>query len=383
MVKRVRVEQFGFELPAESVPHPTAGLTSSVDTQLKEILEVVGKALSGITAHHRGIERAKKFAETTLHRHEEDKRQRKEKPQEGFHHDGRIDAVAGTGVISELGMGDEKFGPNDSTGKKTASNLMEKTSEKTGEVVGKGREAVQESEDRSDSARGWTDRVQGAVTQAIDKSKEGVVKVWDGAKGTVTNIARTAEELEQEIEEEIERQRRNLEHQRQVAEEIKALPVVLIKNFATKTPFTEQLVTVLAEWSASVAEGGVAHVIVLSDNRENGRRLAKGELRALQIPRDINVDRIFNFNFGAALPATPLQNIQLSDADPVSALAFVAEKIGTQGAPAFLSINQKINLEKLGGRSSDLQTASSFTYSRISLSTTQPPCSLFTKSVVV
>jgi len=261
-----------------------------VDTQLKEILEVVGKALSGITAHHRGIERAKKFAESTLHRHEEDKRRRMEKAQEGFYHDGRIDAVAGTGVISELGMGDEKFGPNDVNGKKTTSNLVEKTSEKTGEVIEKGRAAVQESEERSDSARGWTNRVQGVVTQAIDKSKEGVVKVWDGAKGTVTNIARTAEELEQEVEESIERQRRNLEHQRQAAEEIKALPVVVIKNFSTRTPFTEQLVTVLAEWSASVAEGGVAHVIVLSDNRENGRKLAKGELRALHILRDIKVN---------------------------------------------------------------------------------------------
>ena len=279
----MRVEHIGFELPTEFVPHPTAGLTSSVDTQLKEILDVVGKALNGITVHHREIERAKKFAETTLYRHEEDKRQRIEKAQQAFPHDGRIDAVAGTGIISELGMGDEKFGPNDFNGKKTTSNVVEKTAEKTGEVVEKGREAVQESEEKSDSSRddkkGWTDRVQGAVTQAIDMSKGGVVKVWDGAKGTVTNIARTAEELEQELEEGLERRRRSLERQREVAEEIKALPVVVIKNFATKTPFTEQLVTVLAEWSASVAEGGVAHVIVLSDNRENGRRLAKGEPR--------------------------------------------------------------------------------------------------------
>ena len=280
----MRVKLFAFELPVKIVPHPTAGLTSSVDTQLKEILEVVGKALSGITARHRDIERAKKFAETTLHRHGEDKRRDKEKVQQGFHHDGRIDAVAGTGIISELGMGDEKFGPNDVNGKKTATNLVEKPSEKTGEVVEKGKEAVQEPEERSDS--GWTGRVSGVVTQAIDKSKEGVVKVWDGARGTVTNIARTAEELEQELEEGLERHRRNLEHQRQVAEEIKALPVVVIKNFATRTPFTEQLVTVLAEWSASVAEGGVAHVIVLSDNRENGRRLAKGERRATHILRD-------------------------------------------------------------------------------------------------
>lgn len=56
----------------------------------------------------------------------------------------------------------------------------------------------------------------------------------------------------------------------------------------------------------------------------------------------------------------PLQSVQLSDADPVSALAFVSEKFGTQGAPASLSSSQKVNVEKLGGRSSDLQTASAF-----------------------
>jgi hypothetical protein len=286
----VRAEQISFELTTEFVPRPIAGLTSSVDTQLKEILEVVGKALSGITVRH--LERAKKFAETTPHYHEEDKRRRMEKAQQGFHHDGRIDAVAGTGIISELGMGDEKFGPNDVNGKKTTSHLVEKTAEKTGEVGEKGREVVQQSEERPDTAldetKGWTDHVQGVVTQAIDKSKEGVVKAWDGARGTAIDIARTAEELEQELEEGLKRKRQSLEHQRQVEEEVMALPVVVIKNFATKTAFTEQLVTVLAEWSAGVAEGGVAHVIVLSDNRENGRRLAKGEPRVLHISSAIH-----------------------------------------------------------------------------------------------
>lgn len=271
-----------------SIAHLTAGLTSSVDTQLKEILDVVGTALSGITERYHDVQRAKKFAETTLHFRQEGNCQRTEEVQQGFHHDGRVDAVAGTGVISELGMGVEKFGPNDFDGKKTTSNLVEKTAGKTGEVIEQGNEAVQASKERPDSAynenKGWTDRVQGAMTQAIDKSKGGVVKVWDGAKGTVTNIARTAEELEKDVEESIGQRRRQFEHQREVAEEIKALPVVVIKNFATKTSFTEQLVTVLAEWSASLAEGGVAHVIVLSDNRENGRRLAKGELGALYIP---------------------------------------------------------------------------------------------------
>jgi RNA12 protein len=36
----------------------------------------------------------------------------------------------------------------------------------------------------------------------------------------------------------------------------------------------------------------------------------------------------------------------------------VSERLGTQGAPASLRNSEKINLEKLGGRSSDLQTAS-------------------------
>jgi len=101
---------------------------------------------------------------------------------------------------------------------------------------------------------------------------------------------------------------------------------------------------------------------------------------ALHTLRNINV--CWNLFFWAALPVTPLQNIQLSDADPASALGFVSEKFGTQGAPASLNTSQKINLEKLGGRSSDLQTASSFTYPRASFSTTHPPCSLFTKSEV-
>ena len=250
-----------------------------MDTQLKEILDVVGKALSGVTERHRDIQRAKKFAEATLRRRSEDERRRAEEVQQGSYHDGGIDAVAGTGIISELGMGIERSGPNGLEGKKTT---VETTTDNTAEVAEQKSEAAQKPEESA----GWTGRVQGAMTQAIDMSKEGVVKVWDGATGTATNIARAVEELEEDIEESIEQRRRNLEHQREVAEEIKALPVVVIKNFATKTPFTERLVTVLAEWSASLAEGGVAHVVVLSDNRENGRKLAKGGYRVLISLRD-------------------------------------------------------------------------------------------------
>ena len=35
------------------------------------------------------------------------------KIQRGEWHDGRIDCVAGNGIMSELGVGDERFGPDD------------------------------------------------------------------------------------------------------------------------------------------------------------------------------------------------------------------------------------------------------------------------------
>ena len=78
-----------------------------------------------------------------------------------------------------------------------------------------------------------------------------------------------------------------------VPENVKALPVVVVKNFATSGQ-KDEILDALAEWVRTLVDNQVrrpnvflripkcicsqiAHVIVLSDNRENSKRLAKGE----------------------------------------------------------------------------------------------------------
>ena len=54
-----------------------------------------------------------------------------------------------------------------------------------------------------------------------------------------------------------------------------ALPIVVVKNFAPGGEM-EDVMDVFARWAAALVEGGVAHVVVVSDNREYSKRLAKG-----------------------------------------------------------------------------------------------------------
>ena len=64
---------------------------------------------------------------------------------------------------------------------------------------------------------------------------------------------------------------------RVIDDSVSALPVVIIRNFAAKNAGKrEDLLSVIAEWAATLVDEKVAHVIVISDNRENMRRLAKG-----------------------------------------------------------------------------------------------------------
>ncbi|KAG8967252.1 mitochondrial escape protein 2 [Tulasnella sp. 419] len=120
---------------------------------------------------------------------------------------------------------------------------------------------------------------------------------------------------------------------RQREENIEAMPVVVIRNFAIKNAGKrEDLLTVLADWAAALVENRVAHVIVISDNRENMRRLAK------------------------ALPSRPLASIALADADPATALSFVRGKLAAAGASPDLTTDEISWINRLGGRASDLDT---------------------------
>lgn len=87
-----------------------AGLSNTLPDQLKQILEVVGVALIDV---NRSLRKATK-QEFKAHRETEARKieeaRRTERIRQGTWHDGRLDCVAGNGIMSELGVGDEVFG---------------------------------------------------------------------------------------------------------------------------------------------------------------------------------------------------------------------------------------------------------------------------------
>ncbi|KAL0063290.1 mitochondrial escape protein 2 [Marasmius tenuissimus] len=114
---------------------------------------------------------------------------------------------------------------------------------------------------------------------------------------------------------------------------VQSLPIVVIRNFAIKGGLNrDEVMDVLAKWAAKLAESQIAHVVVISDNRENSKRLAK------------------------ALPSKPLNNIPVYDADPTTALEYVQKKLKDADVNVQLSREEVTYVERLGGRSSDLES---------------------------
>lgn len=335
-----------------------AGLSTSVETQLKDILGVVGDALKGISVRHKEIQKTKKI----VHAIKDEARGELQKIEQGTAHDGRLDTVAGTGVISELGIGDEKMTEKDEYQGKTPKSV-EKAVSKVQDAFGKGKEAV-EGKDKQDKAEsnessadskastksGWAGTavgaVQGAVQGVVKETKQGAEKVITGAKDQLGLSPSTSGSHSPGPG-----HAQNYPEKTGIDEEIKALPVVVIKNYATKSSFTDELVVVLAEWAAGLADAGTAHVVVMSDNRDNGRRLAKGTFNHLTFVSSICLRR-----YCVALPSKPLTSIALEDADPSSALSFVQDKLSQFGVKSNLSKEQKLQIGRLGGRSSDLES---------------------------
>ncbi|KAI0362726.1 exonuclease [Trametes cingulata] len=257
------------DLASVGVIGQKAGLSSSLNEQLKQILDVVGRGLSRVNASHRTQrERQAKHAQLQAVRRLEDEEVR-EKIQQGIWHDGRIDAVCGNGVMSELGVGVERFGEAD-------ADLL---AQPAAEAVGVDEKAVDEEQKQAEEAKQKQQR---------------------------------AEDLQN----------------------IESMPVVIIKNFDSKGGGgrKEELLNVLAQWAASLADGQVAHVIVVSDNRENVKRLAR------------------------ALPSKPLTQISLSDADNTSAISFVKQKLHDIGVDVTFTQQQLAYIDRLGGRASDLES---------------------------
>ncbi|THH15607.1 hypothetical protein EW146_g4901 [Bondarzewia mesenterica] len=231
-----------------------AGLSSSLPEQTKQLLEVVGTALRAVAASHRAEhQQARQRARMQEQERVKDEKVR-DRIRRGTWFDPRMGAVAGGGIMAELGVGDERL---------------------------------------------WEQDMDVDATQMVEMRSE-------GGKG---NENRNGEESEDN-------------------EDVSALPIVVIKQF--KTGKREDILNVFAQWSAALIEGQVAHVIVVSDNRENSKQLAK------------------------ALPSKPLNAIALYDADAASALQFVKQRLRESDADAEFTAHQTECIERLGGRASDL-----------------------------
>ncbi|KAK7023862.1 mitochondrial escape protein 2 [Favolaschia claudopus] len=234
-----------------------ANLSSTTPEQVREMLSVVRSALENVnSSHQRDVLRQIKRQAQEEERSRMDAR-RAEKIRRGTWHDGRLDCVAGNGVMAELGIGDELMEDDDDV-----APLTPLDQEKRGEE------------------------------QEAKKKQQGKAEL----------------------------------------EAVESLPLVMIRNFEVHGSSHEEVYDVLSEWAASLVENQIAHVIVISDNRENGKRLAK------------------------ALPAKPLNAIALSDADAKSALAFVKRKLEDADIKLEYTREQTSFVERLGGRASDLES---------------------------
>ncbi|TCD65369.1 mitochondrial escape protein 2 [Steccherinum ochraceum] len=245
------------------------GFSSSLSDQLKQILEVVGTGLRGVNTSYKKQHERELNERHVAELRRQDEARVQERIRNGIWHDGRLDCVAGNGVMSELGVGDELFDDHDVNGSVSTSSLSESFE-------------LQEKAEAN-----------GAAEESKRKQ-------------------RSAEDLRA----------------------IEAMPVVVLRNFETKGggEQRETLMNVLSQWAATVAENQIAHVIVVSDNRENSKLLAR------------------------ALPSKPLNLIALSDADNASALSFVKQKLHDVDVEIDFTKEQISYVQRLGGRASDLES---------------------------
>ncbi|KZV94062.1 hypothetical protein EXIGLDRAFT_835266 [Exidia glandulosa HHB12029] len=244
------------------------GFNASLEQQVRDMLQVVASGLQGVTSQHDKDVRARERAMERKQQQQARAGAVVERIKRGAYHDGRMDCIAGNGIMSELGFGDEPMGENDFEDPRVVE------------------EPVQVED----------------VQQKIDQEVQLIpVKRED-------SMAKS------------------------VPEAVKALPVVVIKNFAAPGSSKDEILSALAEWAGTLVDNDIAHVIVLSDNRENVKRLAK------------------------AMPTKPLANITLSDADPETAISYVSSRLAEAGHSQTLTKEQIARVQMLGGRASDLQT---------------------------
>ncbi|THH05738.1 hypothetical protein EW145_g4580 [Phellinidium pouzarii] len=241
------------------------GFNASLDVQVQQILEVVGTGLKRASAHEIQRTQRELIAADSLAERQREEVRRRNALRHGTWHDPRLDCVAGNGVMSELGIGDELMRPEDYEIEFGGVNSLTSSSSGLGNSHGANEEKA-------------------------------------GKQKTLTDI-----------------------------QALQTLPIVVIRNFETKHG-KDEVLGVLAKWAATLVNNKIAHVIVVSDNRENAKVLAQ------------------------ALPSKPLNTVALSDADAESALSFVVQKLHDGSGSEGLTPEQRKSVERLGGRASDLET---------------------------
>ncbi|KAJ3864348.1 exonuclease [Lentinula novae-zelandiae] len=178
------------------------------------------------------------------------------------------------------------------------------------------------------------DTVALALRNVSDKQHKAItkqIKAKERERPTDQLDKKKASQREESLNEKADDPGRKKENEANDIQAVEALPIVVIRNFAGKTA-REDLLNGLAQWAAKLAENQIAHVIVISDNRENSKKVAK------------------------ALQSKPLNFVALYDADETSALAFVQEKLHEADVDVTLSREEKTYVQRLGGRSVDLES---------------------------
>ncbi|KAF5372862.1 hypothetical protein D9758_001752 [Tetrapyrgos nigripes] len=236
-----------------------AGFSSSIEEQLQQTLDIVATALKKVGALHREqIEKEMEKRDKEGGSSKESKRPQQDSTKgRSQDHDGRRGYVAGNGVMSELGVGDEKI--NDEAARE-----------------GKRENRGEEKEDGN-------------------KRQKNDVKASE------------------------------------------PLPVVVIRSYASKGGLRrEEIMNVIASWAARLAE-----------SQASLKRLAS----RLRAGAEFLMMTIFS-----ALPSKPLNYIALYDADSSNALSFVKQKLHRNNADLGLTDEDTAYVERLGGRSSDLES---------------------------
>jgi hypothetical protein len=274
------------DLAAVGLIGQKAGFSTPIDQQLRQVLETVAGALKDVSSHIEQSHQDELDVQTRSAAVKREQEKRRQLIIRGGWHDGRLDCVAGNGVMSELGLGDEPVWEGDLDAKPPA--LMDDLAPIAGEAV---------------------PPTAASLREALPTLPAPVVK----------DVQLDAD-----------------------SEHIKALPIVVLKNFATKSAKGDAW-NVIAEWGASLIENRIAHVIVITEGPTATKALVRAQ------------------------PAKPLNSVALADADEANSLLYVQDKLsGAAGTSAGasssvlasggLSVEDRECVAKLGGRMVDLET---------------------------